>query len=191
MKPDAFTLTRLRKQAISAFILVYLFVMAIQILPTSAWQQKVWNAVSMPVLWTGLWQTFAVFVPNPRKNNIYIDATVYFEDGTNQSWQYPRMEQLSFLDKMQKERFRKYGNDHVYFNNESMLWPDLAIYIARQSSRPKREAVRVDLRRHWFDIPPISSGISTNATADQSMLNPQDYAVETFMQFPIHREDLR
>src|SRR5258708_3352487 len=92
----------LRKSLISALVIAYLFVMAYELFPTLPLRKQLFAPLRPAIEYAGLWQNFAVFVPNPRKNNTYLDAVVAYADGTSVVWNYPRMEQLGLFQRMQQ-----------------------------------------------------------------------------------------
>jgi hypothetical protein len=173
---------RVRKPVLSCLILAYIWIVVCQLTPAFPFKKALYAPFRMSVDALGLWQNFGVFVPDPRKNNAFIDALVTFDDGSVAVWEYPRMETLNVVAKSQKERYRKYGYDHVYYDSERMLWPDLARYVARQYSASKHAPVEVVLRRHWVDI---------TAPNDNQRQLQQTFGDEPFHTQKIHPEDLR
>jgi hypothetical protein len=166
----------LRKSLINCFLIAYLFVMFYELFPRLPLHHQLFKPVKPAVDYAGLWQTFAVFVPNPRRTNIYLDALISFDDGKSTIWQFPRLEQMSILQRLQKERYRKFGNDHAYLADEKMLWPDLARFAAKQAQRPGAAAVSVTLRRHLQAIPPFNPKLDLDDRlgADAASYNSED-----------------
>lgn len=82
------------------------------------------------LLWTGLFQSWDFFAPNPRPVNSYIQAVAVTQDHHMRVFNFPRMEQLSYAKRYREERYRKFAEvlcDPRY----AALWPDVARHVAR------------------------------------------------------------
>jgi hypothetical protein len=112
------------------------------------------EAIKGYMLWTGLFQKWDMFAPEPSKLNNYVTATVIYRDGRTSEWAFPRMENLGIVEKYFKERYRKYASDNLRIDTRSGLWPDAARYIARATATASAPPVEVDLVRHWSEVPP-------------------------------------
>jgi hypothetical protein len=107
----------------------------------------------------GLWQGWSVF-EKPRTYNGYLTATITFKDGTKRTWEFPRMEKMNLVEKMFKEKFRRWTNDCVSDENLSFLWPDTTRYIARLNHTGHSNPKSIAIIRHWTWIEPPEKGIS-------------------------------
>jgi hypothetical protein len=110
----------------------------------------------------GMWQGWSVFEV-PRTYNEYLTAKVAFKDGSEKTWEFPRMEKLNTVDKMFKEGYRRWANDCVSDTSDSFLWPDATRYIARinrDNGGSGNPPVSVSIIRHWIWIDPPEIGIS-------------------------------
>jgi hypothetical protein len=101
----------------------------------------------------GFWQYWDMFCPNPATTDLWFDAVVEYRDGTKKPFPWPRMHDLSILEKYVKERFRKFyervnNPDYAYF------WPPVGQRIAFLADDPNNPPVRVEFRRHTYPIPP-------------------------------------
>lgn len=146
-----------RRAIISLFILFYMTAVVLWILPWSRTREALIKPFTDQIYFTGVWQGFAVFAPDPRKVNYRIYATIEFDDGTETVWHYPAMEKLGFFERFLKEHYRKFGNDCL--NSTELLWPDFARYVARKHDGTNRHPRSVALTRTWADIPPIEKGL--------------------------------
>lgn len=107
----------------------------------------------------GVWASWDMFAPNPRSIRVRMDAIVTLRDGTQKTWTFPQMEQLSLFDRIRKERYRKWAHDNIRLDTETLAWEPTARYVARQFNDPKNPPVAVQLHRHWSDIlPPGETG---------------------------------
>ena len=109
----------------------------------------------------GLWQGWSVF-EKPRKYNGYLTATITFKDGSTKEWEFPRMEKLGIVEKMFKERYRRWSNDCVSDESKPYLWPDATRYIARLHANPNNPPVTVSIVRHWEWIPEPGQAVASN-----------------------------
>ena len=127
------TLGETVKRFLSVGVFVYFFSVFAHTMPASVlpWKNIIdeWNRPWM--LWTGLWQGWDMFA-SPRRENVFIEAKVIGADGVEMTWKFPRMEQLGYWDSYQKERYRKWANDHVRVDADSGLWLPTAQFVARK-----------------------------------------------------------
>jgi hypothetical protein len=105
------------------------------------------------VLWTGFWQFWDMFSPDPASIDFWGDADVTFKDGAVRRHQYPRMYILPIPAKYIKERYRKFY-ERAHPDEYAYLWPVFAQRIALENlGDPSNPPVKVALRRHWMKIP--------------------------------------
>ena len=141
-----------RKIMISLFVVMYICAIGLWLLPDSETKETLIAPLEPFILYTGLWQTYTVFAPNPRNFNLDLQATIVYRDGSSSVWKYPRMEQMGLLERMEKERFRKYGYDNLNSADNRVLWPDFARYVARLNRRDGNQPALITLERNWADI---------------------------------------
>lgn len=142
-----------KKIAVHVFILLHLFIIAVWSLPTEMkFKSRVEHIFSPYFYFTGLWQGWDMFAPNPRSTKLRMDAYVYYEDGSRRTWEFPQMEKLSYLERFQKERFRKWAHDNVRMDSSSRLWKPTAEYISRLLQEPGNPIKKIELNRHWYEL---------------------------------------
>jgi hypothetical protein len=127
--------------------------------PDSEFKQKIITPFISYLNYFGLWQGWAVF-EHPRTYNEYMTAQIIYNDGTEKTWEFPRMEKLDWVQKLFKEKYRRWGNDCVADEDTSFLWPDAARYIARTNNVAGNPPVSVSLIRHWIWIDPPETGLN-------------------------------
>lgn len=147
----------LKKFLATVFVILYLSSIAMWLIP-STYSNSVPRHIKNLCLFCGLWQNYAVFSP-PRKINLDLAAFIQFADGTQEIWEFPRMEKLDLWSRVQNERYRKYGYDHLNSDRDAELRPDFAKYLAREKYSTKRKPETILLVRHWAKIPPPQRGI--------------------------------
>jgi hypothetical protein len=140
--------------AISAFILFHLVAITCWAIPTNFWLvQGVKELVRPYMLWTGLFQSWDTFAPNPPVVNSFVKAVVVTQDGRLHVWAFPRMEELSYSQRYGKERYRKFA-EVILQQNNAALWPDIAKHIARLFNSQTDPPAKVLLIQYQADITP-------------------------------------
>ena len=176
-------LSRQARIGVSAFLMFNLFAIVTWCMPLDSPLIARCRSLIRPyLLYTGLFQKWDMFAPDPSKVNHYVAGVVTYQDGSTSVWTFPRMENLGYIDKYFKERYRKYANDFLNLDVYSGLWPDAARYIARQNNRPSNPPIVVDLVRHWSMVPPPDSG------EDPSLARWNQYQ---FFRYIVREGDLR
>lgn len=135
--------------------------------------------------WTGLWQSWAMFAPDPMRVNAHLEALIIFRDGSQAIWSFPRTQKQGYLERYLKERYRKWSSDYVRVDAYGSLWPDTARFIARLHRKPENPPVEVRLIRRWMIIPPPLPG--------NRQVLPKEYRHDqshTFFVFSPTAEDL-
>jgi hypothetical protein len=144
--------------AISVFILFHLIAITCWALPVN-WPLVVGvRQIARPyMLWAGLFQTWDTFAPNPVSTNTYIKAVVITEHHVH-VWTFPQMDQLSFGQRYQKERYRKFVETMQLEPNAAVL-PDVVRHIARLYNDPSDPPQKVMLIKFQSDITPGSDDL--------------------------------
>jgi hypothetical protein len=142
--------------AISIFILFHLISITCWALPVN-WPLVVGvRQITRPyMLWTGLFQTWDMFAPNPVPTNTYIKAVVITQNHHLRVWAFPRMDELSLAKRYQKERYRKFLENMLLEQNAALL-PDVVRHIARFYNDPADPPEKVMLIKFQADITPGS-----------------------------------
>jgi len=122
----------------------------------------------------GWWQYWDMFAPNPADTDIWCDAVITYQNGTQSVYQYPRMYLLSNWDKYFSERYRKFY-ERVNPDSGQEIWPFFAQCIALKNYHDaSNPPVEVQLRRHWKQIQPPG----TRQLKDYSEYTYYDYRVD-------------
>jgi hypothetical protein len=140
--------------AISTFILFHLIAITCWAAPTNFWLVAAVRGLVRPYLrWSGLFQSWDTFAPNPPTANSYVKAAVVTRNHHIHVWAFPRMEELSYSERYRKERYRKFAEVMLQPNNAAIL-PDIAKYIARSFNSQTDPPERVLLVQYQTDITP-------------------------------------
>jgi len=105
------------------------------------------------MLWTGLFQSWNTFAPDPKEENSYIKAVVMTQNHHMHVWAFPLMEQLSFGERYRKERYRKF-TEVLPEQANAALWPDVAKHLAWQFNSPTDPPDKVMLIQFQTAIKP-------------------------------------
>jgi hypothetical protein len=122
---------------------------------------------SRPLVTLNLWQYWDMFAPNPRSDDVKIE--VNYETPSGQITEFYLTDMLSrpYGERWQKERWRKYFNDHLRVDQEKHLWLPYAKFVARELSQHGVDVKRISLVRHWratsYSLTPMSRA-SRNAS---------------------------
>lgn len=157
------------KTIVSIFILFHLIAITCWAFP---WNlpvvRDVRELVRPYMLWTGLFQSWDMFAPNPKETNSFVRAVVFTSDRHIKVWNFPRMEELGFGKRYEKERYRKFSEEIENPRNEALL-PDVASHVARQFNNPSDPPDKVVLILFQADIKPWIDA-SANANPKPNIL---------------------
>lgn len=136
---------------LSAALAVHIASVVIGVWPVSARARRL---VRPYLQFTGLWQRWQMFAPNPVRTNTYFEAELRMADGSTKVWAFPRMEGLDLWAKFREERSRKWAAELVRRNARPAIWQVTARYVARlHAGDPAGPPQAVALRRHVTPIP--------------------------------------
>lgn len=111
-----------------------------------------YSPIQQYILTFGLFQSWDMFAPNPTNRDIWCDAIVRYQDGSERTYQFPRVYEANYFEKYIIERYRKYY-ERVNLDEFSFLWPDFAQRVATIMDDPANPPVLVSLRRHYIVTP--------------------------------------
>jgi hypothetical protein len=161
---------KMKTIAIHAFLIFHILAIACWCLPIDGTLVTFCKDQLRPYfLWSGLFQSWNMFSPIPKAVNTYVEATVVYQDGSKTTWKFPRMEQLSLVQRLFKERYRKFAEDLGRDENDALL-PDAARYIARLNSTTSKPAKTVILLQKWSLIVLRPDGSHVPEPWDQHVL---------------------
>jgi hypothetical protein len=149
---QAYQIGALPRGAISLFILFHLFVITVVAVPLKAFAGV--KELVMPYMrWSGLYQSWDMFGPDPVKINAYVKAVIISRDRHMQVWSFPKMEDLGLGERFRKERYRKFL-EVLPQPQFAPLWPDVAAHLARLLNNPADPPDKVLLIEFQSDIRP-------------------------------------
>jgi hypothetical protein len=165
--------------AINTFLIFHILAISCWCMPLSSPFIGVCREALRPYfVWSGLFQSWDMFSPQPKAGNSYLEALILYKDGSTKIWSFPRMEQLTLTEKYSKERYRKFV-ETLLDNKNADLWPDVARYVARlpetQAAGPPQKVMLV---AKWSDIVRQPDGTFTRAPWDENVFYSYDVKPE-------------
>jgi hypothetical protein len=151
-------LRRVKYIAINVFLVFHIVAIACWCIPVSTPLTQAARRLVRPYfVWSGLFQSWNMFSPNPKTSNAYLEAIIIYKDGSTELWSFPRMELLSLSQDYVKERYRKF-EENLTNQQYAALWPDAARYIARLKRNHSSPPQTIMLVVRWSDIIPPKNG---------------------------------
>jgi hypothetical protein len=169
-----------REAVISGVILFHLLALVIWCFDMQAVPRtRIGMGLARYMVFSGLYQGWDMFAPDPLSVNSYLEADITYWDGRMQVWRFPRPQDVGYFDRMFTERYRKWANERLRDDDNAALWPDAARYIARLNNNPKNPPATVSLVRYWSEIAPPGSG------------RPEPWHRYVFFRYTVAPADLR
>lgn len=107
-----------------------------------------------PFLLLGLWQAWDMFSPDPRTDDVCVEMRYTDSDGSVDRRMLTDMVAMSYVERWQKDRWRKYFNDHLRLDDEHQLWQPFAEYAVRRLRIEGHDPVSIELVRWWRPCDP-------------------------------------
>jgi hypothetical protein len=107
-----------------------------------------------PLLLLGLWQSWDMFSPDPRTVDICVELRCTNRDGTSDRRMLSDMVAMGYYERWQKDRWRKYFNDHLRLDDRRALWQPFAEYAARRLREEGHDPAAIELVRWWRPCDP-------------------------------------
>jgi hypothetical protein len=135
---------------VSVFVVVILAAVIAWNLPQSELSRQAQFRLRPVVNGAGLDQTWAVFAPDPPRQELELEARIVYEDGTERTWRVPTGDPV--VGGYRDYRWLKWAEWVANGSNVALLQP-AAAWIARQEQRAGRRPVSVSLIRQVYDLP--------------------------------------
>ena len=160
--------------AINIFLIFHILAISTWSLPmTNPFVQVCRFAVRPYFVWTGLFQSWDMFSPQPETTNAYLEAIVLYQDGSTKIWSFPRMDLLSLNERYHKERYRKFV-EVLLDGKNSVLWPDVARHVARLPGIRDGNPQKVLLLARWSTIVHQDDRTFTRSPLDENVFYRYD-----------------
>jgi hypothetical protein len=164
-----------RRLAVSAFVLFHLSALCVWTVPPCAIKEKLTPFFQYYVLPTGLWQWWAIFAPDPIRNTMVMDAEVVDARGMRHIFEFPRLADLPWWQKVPRYRQPKFTANMVVPEYASQR-KYTAKYAVRQiDMKPEAYPLAVSLYYRVTDSPAPGA-----AAAVDPMVPPRIHMIERF-----------
>lgn len=133
------------------------FVMAIWIvgpnIPASPFRDNA-DVIWEPAVTAGFDQSWSVFSPNPRNQDIEVIAVLEYEDGTTATWSLPDFDPV--VGVLRGYRWLKW-QERIRLNSFESHWDSAATWIADSNRQNGELPVTVRLVRRWTVLSPLTA----------------------------------
>ncbi|MBX9878110.1 MAG: hypothetical protein K2Y22_06580 [Candidatus Obscuribacterales bacterium] len=131
----------------------------------------------------GLCNNFGVFAPDPAQYNQQFRAIVTFGDGTTTTWHFPSLVDYKNSDVMKQLKLPWVEWEYylVWDQQNAVLLPDAAKYIAYIHRNPKNQPVQVEIFRDYQYIS-VPGKIDKRAGVAKS---------DSVLKYAVQEEDLK
>ena len=148
---------RLERWASNALIVTCLYVMIAWNVPDSQFRLNVLGPAAHWIAWSGLWQDWSLFAPDPMDSNLEVEARVSDAAGHRWVWKIQPREALGPLGGLRHEHYHKIV-DLIRRDENQGYRAGFADYVARQVAEleriPAGTSLNVQLVRRWIKIEP-------------------------------------
>ena len=101
-----------------------------------------------------------MFAPNPSRMNVSLSAEILFEDGSTDTYFFPRSRDMGIIDKYTHgEKYRKIITEGIRNDSNSWMWKDTAKFALRKMKEKSFSKIpmKVHLYRHWAETPSMTT----------------------------------
>lgn len=124
-----------------------------------------WRRGSIELAWPfmaalGWYQNWSLFSPHVRHISYHETAIITFADGSTRIYEYPRMDQMSVVERFRREKLRKMFGDDMPWEGYSQFLPVFARHLARSSFTKENPPVQISYVFNVVETPdPIEHGV--------------------------------
>ena len=152
-------MSRAKKILITSFILFnFLAMIRVHLSFENNFVRDLYKPVDPYLSFFSLYQSWNMFSPNPARSEAYITAEVVFDDGSKDTFVFPRASEMGLIQKyVNGERYRVL-TENIRNDANSFMWQDTAKFALRKLKEKNFHKIpmKVDLVRHWYEIPDAS-----------------------------------
>jgi hypothetical protein len=162
-----------RRLIASAFVLFHLSAICVWTIPPCVIKDRLAPVYKYYVLPTAMWQWWAIFAPDPIRNTIVLDAEIVDVKGMRHIFEFPRLADLPWWQKIPRYRQPKFSNN--------MTVPE---YFGQRKSTARHAVRQMDLKPDAFPLfvslyYRVKDTPAPGATADP-MVPPRIEMIERF-----------
>lgn len=148
---------RLKRLAISAFLVVHLAALAVWNIPNCVIRLRTLAIASYYMNPLGLWQNWSMFAPDPTRHTLTLDAIAVDKNGIFYNFAFPKMSDYTILQRFPRVRHSKFLayllSDEFAVNREVA-----ARHVVRRLEIPAESfPVEVELQLQVRETPPTGT----------------------------------
>jgi hypothetical protein len=117
---------------ISSFVLFHLFAVSVWTLPACAIKDRFAGPLHYYILPLGIWQWWAIFAPEPVRENHLLEAEVIDAKGLIHIYEFPKLGDLSWWERISRYRHPKFTGNMIQGGEYSRLREFAARHVVRQ-----------------------------------------------------------
>lgn len=152
-------MSRAKKILISGFIFFNLLAMIrVHLSFDNSLVRAIYRPIDPYLSFFSLYQSWNMFSPDPARSQAYVSVEVEFDDGSKDSYIFPRASEMGLIQKyVNGERYRVI-TENIRNDNNGFMWQDTARFALRKLREKNFHKIpmKVDLVRHWDDIPEVT-----------------------------------
>lgn len=149
------------KFLVSSFILLnFLAMVRIHLPLDKQFFRSLYRPVDAYLSFFSIYQDWLMFAPNPTRMNASLSAVVYFDDGSSETYDFPRSRDMGLVDKYTHgEKYRKIITEAIRNDSHRWMWKDTAKFVLRKlkDNNLSKIPLKVDLYRHWAETPEMTA----------------------------------
>lgn len=109
------------------------------------------DKLSLYVDYTGLEQRWTMFAPNPTSLNAYVEAEISFEDGSMDTWIFPRPTKMTFWEIiLGGDRYCTIAERYLKYERHAEIWSDVASYVENTIARLEADGKKREIKKIQF-----------------------------------------
>lgn len=146
---------------ISAFIVLNILAMVRVHLPLDkTFFKSLYRPVDAYLSFFSIYQDWLMFAPNPTRMNASLSAVVEFDDGSSDTFMFPKSADMDIFDKYTHgEKYRKIITEAIRNDTHKWMWKDTAKFALRKLKEKNFSKIpmKVELYRHWAETPQMTT----------------------------------
>jgi len=163
--------SRLKETLVAGFVVFHVLVIPIFAMPVNIWPANWMRELASPYMQCiGMGEAWNTFAPRPKSSEQYLKAIVQTVSGQNRLYSFPRMEELPWIDRYQKERYRKFIESALCKECKG-LWPDIERNVAYRECTTMDPAEKVVLIEFESPIDPETGLTGSESASKPTVLN--------------------
>lgn len=146
---------------VSAFLLLnFLAMVRVHVPMERTFFKSLFRPVDAYLSFFSIYQDWLMFAPNPTRMNASLSAVVHFDDGSTDTFLFPKSADMGIVDKYTHgEKYRKIITEAIRNDSHRWMWKDTAKFALRKLKEKNLSKIplKVQLYRHWAETPEMTT----------------------------------